>query len=390
MKQKPITLRKFVETFNVAPFNKISEPLPKIKELDWRLQFAALLKTNVETRIALSVCKDKIYYIRQHYTYKRVGNRIFRTPWGKKQSIFISPKEIGFGTYTDGAFVVEFLDAIGIKSCIGLPIPLLTQYLVKPTMLRAILTKRVYSEETFYRFIATRFYRIKDVSWRSMKRYYLYLDKAHFVRTCSLPDLAAFTKNINDSINVLYNGAYTHGFEEASLDDYHDLLSYAAKLGEVVDFTWSKKRIREEHQRQIEEYSVFSLSSKSQTPIYKDVVEGENIKLINTEKDVYIEGSKMHHCLYTCYYDDMVAGRYMAFHMSSPEDCTFSIRFYKDKIKFDQIHLKYNNPVKESTKEIALKFITDNTDKLISAFKGNQKESHEDLEDDLHFIDELF
>jgi hypothetical protein len=150
---------------------------------------------------------------------------------------------------------------------------------------------------------------------------------------------------------------------------YCDILSYAIDNNQIIDFTWSTKRLNEEHLRQIRLANAKEISSKEQKPIYDLTFElPKNIELLNTELDIFMEGMKMSHCLYRCYYGKIKKHNYIAFHMTDPEDCTFSFCLKDDKVTFDQIFLKYDMPVKFTTKDIALNFMSEHYDKLKEMF----------------------
>ena len=94
-------------------------------------------------------------------------------------------------------------------------------------------------------------------------------------------------------------------------------------------------------------------------------------KLLNTEKDIFIEGSTMHHCLYTCYYDKIKNHNYIAFHLDFPEECTLGICTYNEEICLNQIYKKYDQPVSNETRQYALDFIKTHQEDLKKLF--NQK-----------------
>ena len=156
---------------------------------------------------------------------------------------------------------------------------------------------------------------------------------------------------------------------QSNRNTYRDLLDCAVKLNEIVDFTWSAKRINVEHLRQIRLLKQQEISEKSNKPIYEHTIGNDTIKQLNTEIDVYMEGMAMNHCLYSCYYDRIASKKYIAFHMTTPEDCTFSIRKTSSGFEFDQIYLKYDMPVQSETKAIAEQFIKDNSENISKMFE---------------------
>ena len=192
-----------------------------------------------------------------------------------------------------------------------------------------------------------------------MRDYFIGYCEHHW--SISLFDIRDFTKNPEESIKIY--------LASGQKDIYSNLLTYAVQLGQVVDFSWSERRIREEHQKQISKCREKEISNKKNDPIYETVLETKNIKLLNTEKDVFLEGETMSHCLYNCYFDRIKSKNYIAFHMFTPEDCTFSVRFEQDTPILDQIYLKHDFNVKPETKQIAIDFIKENESILMKMHK---------------------
>lgn len=89
--------------------------------------------------------------------------------------------------------------------------------------------------------------------------------------------------------------------------DFIDLLDQAIILERKIDPKWSKRRIEEEHQKATREIMDLKLDSLDDRPIpelqeIKKLVESPYITLLDTERDVYMEGKIMNHCIYTNYW----------------------------------------------------------------------------------------
>lgn len=232
----------------------------------------------------------------------------------------------------------RFIDDEHLNSC--------NIYLARPIIIADILRKKVYNRETLCKTVLSKIYHLKGFDW---KLFYEYLK--HDNNYYSLFDLKEFTKDLNASLRTLIDLGDRYN------PIYRDLLDCAVKLNEIVDFTWSKRRIREEHQRQINTLNKRIIDAKEQVPVFNIECEEPNIRLLNTEKDVFIEGTSMHHCLYTNYWSRIKNKEYIAFHMTAPEDCTFSFKKSKNDIVFDQAFLAYDRPVSPETKQIILDFL---------------------------------
>lgn len=360
--KKGITLRQFVENCKLQPFEVITDAFPSLSGLDWAQQYEIFKTPRTEYRRALVVSKDKIYYCLEARGLRRIGKKIFKQCLEPREYVYITPTTVSIGKHTTYTFIKSFLALLELDWFRDMPEQVLEIYFKKESTLRAILTKKVYSEETFYRFLAAKCFGMKDASWRTIKKYCKLCYVHH--RPVSIFDLVAFTKNVDESVEVLTN--------TVTPDLYEDMLRYAVQLNQVIDFNWSRNRLEAEHQNQIEIVNAKELERKDATPLYEQVVETDTIKLLNNEKEVFMEGRLMHHCVYNCYFRSMKQGTFMAFHMKQPEECTFSIRHENGKLTFDQIHLKYNAIVKPETKQIALDFMEKNADALIKSFKAAQ------------------
>lgn len=360
--KKGITLRQFVENCELQSFEVITDAFPSLSGLDWVQQYEIFKTPRTEYRRALVVSKDKTYYCLEAHGLRRIGKKIFKQCLEPREYIYITPTTVSIGKHTTYTFIKSFLALLELDWFRDMPEQVLDVYFKKESTLRAILTKKVYSEETFYRFLAAKCFGMKDASWRTIKKYCELCYVRH--RPVSIFDLVEFTKNVDESVEVLTN--------TVTPDLYEDMLRYAVQLNQVIDFNWSRNRLEAEHQNQIETVNAKELEHKDATPLYEQVVETDTIKLLNNEKEVFMEGRLMHHCVYNCYFRSMKQGTFMAFHMKQPEECTFSIRHENGKLTFDQIHLKYNAIVKPETKQIALDFMEKNADALIKSFEAAQ------------------
>ena len=350
MKQKSITLRKFIENFPLKPFYNCSSNIPKnFKNLTY-LEKYELFKSRVTDTIDVLCIKDNsIFFGRKYKEIVRIGNKIFTKIYPSKEYIYIMPNKVvikaGYDIY------LRFLELCNIDWFRDIPEPTIHKLFSMSSIYRGILTKKIYSEETLYKKYAS-IYGIKGIDWRVIKSY------CNKDNVFSISDLKDFTKDLTTSINIITQS------KQSSI--YYDLLSCAVQLNEIVDFSWSLKRINAEHQRQIRTLKEKEIKNKSSEPIYDNPINNKYIKQLNNELEVFMEGSVMHHCLYNCYWNWIKNKTYIAFHMSYPEDCTFGIRCGDTDL--DQIFLKYDQHVKPETRQIASEFLKANKDKLLKMF----------------------
>jgi len=367
MDKKTITLPKFVETFPkekcfyrevyIKPYG-INYNYDKNLGYEDKLRYDGYVYKTTERLFATDNC---IYYIRQRVSLKRNG-RTFYPLVTDKETIYIGKKEISFGGNINSEFVLSFLTHVGIDWFKDIPNRIFHSFLKNKVVFRRILTGRIYNEETFYKTIGSYVFRIKNISWRYIRK--LCVHNKFSLYTFPLVDVSVFTKNPERSIDVICEA------DDTLKSILYDLLNSAIKLNEIVDFNWSMKRIEQEHKRQTLELMSREISSKKSDPIYNvDENKFFPFTLLNTEKDIFTEGNLMHHCLYTNYYSRIKNHLYIAFHLNIPEDCTLGINWINGEPTFDQMFKKYDQPVSSSTKQYALDFIKENKDALISLFK---------------------
>ena len=116
------------------------------------------------------------------------------------------------------------------------------------------------------------------------------------------------------------------------------------------------------------------LSAKKEVPIYDTTDIQFPFRLLNTEKDIFLEGKLMHHCLYNCYYGRITSHDYIAFHLDYPEDCTLGIWIYDNKPALNQIYKKYDQMVTDKTRQYAEDFIESHQDDLMKLFNQKSKD----------------
>ena len=375
MRQKRTTLRRFIKNFPTKSLI-IGNTFPSLKGLSYDEAFA-LYREPSRTYKVLSVKEDSIYYACKMESVSRHGNRFYKKSL-VVDYLYINPTTIKINR-KNPKFIRGFLELAKITWWRDLSMNVIN-YLEKPPILKSVLVKTIYNEETLYKAISKRIYGV-NIRWRLMKEWLGYSGRMNI----SLIDLFTFTRNPEKGLERYMKEPFQ------MRTTLRDLLTMAVALNQIVDFTWSEQRILEEHQKQIELKLKREISSKSLEPVYKNVFDTpSNIVLLNTELDVFMEASKMHHCLYHSYWDRIVNHKYIAFHMTSPEECTFSIKNNViNKIPvFDQAHLVNNGCVSAETIRFIDTFITTNRENLEKMFEeGLEKLKLED--NTLEFVEEL-
>lgn len=252
-------------------------------------------------------------------------------------------------------------------------------YISKSPIFKAILTGRIFNEETLIKRIASNIYRVKDIEWKEIKRFLQSQQQSR--EYISLFDIKDFTKNFNNSIRVI-NRSYSNSYEKRVL--LRDSLNNAVVLNRKIDLNWSERRLKEEHIKMVKEIMTLSAVNKSDKPIFPETIDAKNIKMLNTEKEIFCEGATMTHCVYTNYFNSVLNGRYLVFHMSSPEDCTIGVSKRNGDVRLDQAYKSNNIQCKDETIKLIKEFVSSNEEK-ISILLDNYCTEHSLLPDDLPF-----
>lgn len=142
----------------------------------------------------------------------------------------------------------------------------------------------------------------------------------------------------------------------------NDMVVQAQILEKKIDYKWSLNRLKEEHKSWTEQIMEEELKSLDDTPV-PNIEKFNNcttlgITLLKTQKEIFQEGKIMHHCVYTNYWNSVLSGNYLVYHIDFfGEQATLGLNIYSDKIGMNQCYSIYNKAVSEDLKEYAIKFI---------------------------------
>ena len=385
MKQSTITLKEAINLVPKYSEHVIVEHIPNnFKELTYYQKHKLVGQYN--SYYILSVKDEKLFFGKAIKTITQVGKNFFlKTTWDG--TIVIKNNSVKANTMSLGTLNYFF-------NCFGIFVfndfePRFFTFLSKSYVIKDVLCKKVYSQETLCKCVLTKGYKIKNFNWKLFRDYILtHNDYGIPYYSFSIESLKAFTKDVKDSIRSIL--AYSKNLSKLQL--LKDLLDNAITLGECVDFTWSDKRIHQEHQRQIEILSGLELGVKAEVPIYNNIIDESTpdykIHQLNTEKEIFKEGSTMHHCLYTNYYNKIKDKRMIAFHMSFPQECTFTLYMdpHREEVFLDQAKLIRNGLPDVNTFNIIDCFMLKHHQELVEMFSQFNKDTKLTNEEDLLFM----
>lgn len=155
--------------------------------------------------------------------------------------------------------------------------------------------------------------------------------------------------------------------------ELRDLFDQARILNKKIKMSWSNRKIHDMHMRWTEEIQSIKIRNCSEDPIWKNIPElPHNVELLNSEKRIAEEGTKMHHCIYINYGNKLQHGNFIAFHVKGSNP--YTVMFYKnytDKWTFGQAYHAWNKPLTEEKMHEAMSLLTyaleiDNSNKTLN------------------------
>ena len=223
-------------------------------------------------------------------------------------------------------------------------------------LLKDLLTGKLYNEQTCIQAVLKNSFGVKptDVCWRHFKKGEL--EKIY-------PEFRFFpllNKRAISNLNVYYETINKHK-DKILLKDAIEL---AFALDMTINPKWSIKRLKQEHQRMVRTAMEKQFEVLDDTPIQKETIQDEDkeIRMLNDEKSIFIEGKEMEHCLFTNYLASLQAGRYLAFAVEGNERATFGVTLNNDRtdIIIDQIRGVGNSSVTSETVQKVKDFVNRN------------------------------
>lgn len=157
---------------------------------------------------------------------------------------------------------------------------------------------------------------------------------------------ARVAKNINHYIEYL-NKKDIHWREKSIISDLED---QADILGYKIDYLWSSKRMKLEHDNWTNIIMLEKLEHISDEKIDDlekyDIFQHKGLKLLYDQKEVYKEGTNMKHCLYTNYWSEIKSKKYLAYHVEyGLESITLGLVLKNDGIYFNQAYGYKNSSI---------------------------------------------
>jgi hypothetical protein len=142
--------------------------------------------------------------------------------------------------------------------------------------------------------------------------------------------------------------------------ELRDLFDQARILNRKIKMSWSDRKIHDMHMKWTEEIQAFKTRNCSDNLIWKNIPElPHGVELLNSERRIAEEGTKMHHCIYTNYKHPLEYRNAIAFHVHG--DNPYTVMFYKyynEEWCFNQAYHAWNKSLSQEEKSEAISLLT--------------------------------
>lgn len=238
----------------------------------------------------------------------------------------------------------------------------LTNYKIYPYITKGIFEKMVAGKITNTTDIIKAYFKAMRINaspalfLRTLNLSGVTISKTDFLRQASV------AKDVNHLMEYLHDNQFCQDYTKHQI--INDMIQEAQVLGKKIDHTWSLNKLREVHKEWTEEIMKVEIDSLEDITVdgveYFDKFTPNGFKLLKTQKEVFAEGSRMKHCVYTAYWNTIKNGNYIAYHIDvNGEEATLGINIYDDKVSFNQCYSRYNQSTSDNLQCIARNFVDD-------------------------------
>jgi hypothetical protein len=182
-------------------------------------------------------------------------------------------------------------------------------------------------------------YRVKNASASKLRT----AVEKNILNKTNLLQGIAIAKNLDHYVDFLSNNnGLVHG-------TVPDMIQQALVLERKIDFNWSMKRMDEEHKKWTDDLMDLESDSMSKEPLewlkpFRQFSTG-SYKLLDTEFDVFAEGKRMKHCVFTNYWTSIQHKSYVVFHVDDGSEYGYTLGLHYSKhdgLTYSQMTTRFN------------------------------------------------
>ena len=216
----------------------------------------------------------------------------------------------------------------------------------KDYIMKAILSKKVTSQEGIWKLLAKKSYKTKQ--WKAVKLANEMYIPFYFLQQCCSDWEAINSLSDNDMHRITNDYSYM------------TMLKDAIVLGEKVSIKWSEKRIAEESARMRRTVKRIGIGMLSKDPVYDltNILLPYGFTVVNTQLQAFDTAEYFHNCVYSNYWSSIRAGRYIVIEGIVPEgykeagqSICIGYRLVGEDMTLDQMCGMCNGYISKETKE---------------------------------------
>ena len=303
-------------------------------------------------RIAVYGAREDFSVFYSEYIIEVMGNNVFWKSLGEESMTFKDGKF--YGTFSQRVLNIA-LTAFNIDW------PMSSNWIIRllahnKTLWAMILKGKITNPEQ----LAKKYSKIYFKGVYSYKALKVYFESYSSIG--SLWDIYYYTSNPNLWIEKYCALKWENDRQyEEHLNLARDILHYAKIENAKINSTWSYSRMASEHQKQIERDNLDQVNMYSDEKIATPF-ERDGLHLILDERDAFIEGTVMHNCVHSCYWDRIANGNYLIAKgvvNGVKIDVGISIGYSDDgdMLRLNQVHSIYNGNVSQEVEQFCLDWI---------------------------------
>lgn len=248
----------------------------------------------------------------------------------------------------------------------------LRDHVFKKSIMQSIFLGNITCAKDLYNALLTRRYKVKNFSWRLLKR--LYQTNIFLRIALQLYQIMHYTSCPSVTVEKLI--ASNIGSEYLAL--FFDTLRLAAEFGYIINSNWSLKRLNEEHLNWSKEVDFVRYDIKDvKAPLYQDVPTflGYDAMVLNTAEELFLEGKTMHNCVFSNYFDIVRQHKYIIIKIFSPhtyKDINIGIRFnlyHGGIVELDQAFYAYNESLSIEDRNYVHEFYNKYSQSFVQMFQ---------------------
>ena len=300
------------------------------KDIEYQRYLMFTNKLNHLSPILVDVLEkeDKIHFRELQYTPK-FGKTLYLQKVSQKGLTFnktTKKLQVWFGSSIDKLFYIDdFLKSLKKEWVIN---ENFSKGWLTKTVLEKILSGKITNPTTCCKEIIKNS-RFKGASPELLKRFIKqkensnYLAKKEFTRLFYVcKDINQFLLNYQNFNDSSYNDfsctnkEKTNNFFSLSQNLRNDIIYQCQVLDKKIDLTWSVLRFQEEHKLMTEKIMEFEINKLNSVKLDYPVIDLPScFTILDTELEVFKEGTNMHHCIYTNYWGKIKNHSYIAIHL---------------------------------------------------------------------------